>query len=437
MIRFEHVPTELVMISESTKGFDQVRRACVVRDLRGRVRLVLEGSVSPKLIRALEPRLIERLGGYFQSPIWQVDAGPPDHRRLAGKLFDLAEPWSPSWEDPATGEVRQAAACPWSMVERRLSKQAWLHRPGDPPWPLRTGQPAVVAFYSFKGGVGRTTALVSCAWQLAEAGFRVAVVDLDLEAPSLGGLMAEGAERGVLDYLVDHLATGSGVLDGLSVSAQGLGDVASRVFVYSAGALDRAYVEKLGRLDFSEEPFWASEAETHTEQALHSLFKQIKGESRPDYILIDSRTGFHDVAGLALTRLSHVAVLFSRASEQGYRGLELTVQLLSSPSLRCAVAHSMAPARRDSEEERMEREAFRMRSYDIFLERVYKEHFEDRDIPSVEAEDGLHSPLVLHYDEALRNLGHLAGVRDQLFSADYKALMERVRELCSPEDVEA
>lgn len=433
MIRFEDVPLELVRVCESTPGFGEVRRACVVRDLHGGVRLALEGPVSPGLGQFLESQLEVGLGGYFSGPLWLVDAGAPDHRNLARKLFEQAAAWEPSWEDLATGAEHRAPDR-WCRVERLLSKQAWLHRPGEPSWHLRTGQPAVVAFYSFKGGVGRTTALVSCAWQLAEAGFRVAVVDLDLEAPSLGGLMAEGADRGVLDYLVDHLATGSGSLDGLPVSAQALGEVASRVSVYSAGALDRAYVEKLGRLDFSEEPSWDPRAQTRTEQALRSLFKQIKSESRPDYILIDSRTGFHDVAGLALTRLSHVAVLFSRASEQGYRGLELTVQLLSGPALRCAVVHSLAPARRESEEERMEREAFRTRSYDIFLETVYKEHFEDREIPSLDADDGPHSPLVIHYDEALRNLENLAAVRDQLFGADYRALMERVRELCSAED---
>src|SRR5437773_2282825 len=43
----------------------------------------------------------------------------------------------------------------------------------------------VVTFYSFKGGVGRTMALVNVGAYLASSGRRVLLVDFDLEAPSL------------------------------------------------------------------------------------------------------------------------------------------------------------------------------------------------------------------------------------------------------------
>jgi Flp pilus assembly CpaE family ATPase len=45
--------------------------------------------------------------------------------------------------------------------------------------------PRTVTFYSFKGGVGRTTALTHVAWILAMRGRKVVAVDLDLEAPGL------------------------------------------------------------------------------------------------------------------------------------------------------------------------------------------------------------------------------------------------------------
>ena len=43
----------------------------------------------------------------------------------------------------------------------------------------------IVTFYSFKGGVGRTTALGITAARLAQDGHRVLCIDLDLEAPGL------------------------------------------------------------------------------------------------------------------------------------------------------------------------------------------------------------------------------------------------------------
>ena len=43
----------------------------------------------------------------------------------------------------------------------------------------------ITTFYSFKGGVGRTMALVNAAVKLVQGGRRVLVVDFDLEAPGL------------------------------------------------------------------------------------------------------------------------------------------------------------------------------------------------------------------------------------------------------------
>src|SRR5437867_1838855 len=43
----------------------------------------------------------------------------------------------------------------------------------------------IVTFYSFKGGVGRSMALVNVAEILADRGYRVIVCDWDLEAPGL------------------------------------------------------------------------------------------------------------------------------------------------------------------------------------------------------------------------------------------------------------
>ena len=54
--------------------------------------------------------------------------------------------------------------------------------------PLPQREPSVprtVTFYSFKGGVGRTTALTHVAWILAMRGRKVVTVDLDLEAPGI------------------------------------------------------------------------------------------------------------------------------------------------------------------------------------------------------------------------------------------------------------
>src|ERR1700733_876245 len=43
----------------------------------------------------------------------------------------------------------------------------------------------IITFYSYKGGTGRTMLLVNVAWIIASNGYKVLVVDWDLEAPGL------------------------------------------------------------------------------------------------------------------------------------------------------------------------------------------------------------------------------------------------------------
>ncbi|RMH27272.1 MAG: ParA family protein, partial [Planctomycetota bacterium] len=80
----------------------------------------------------------------------------------------------------------------------------------SPPWKLpesgySTEEQPIVVFYSFKGGVGRSTALAAFAIQRARAGERIAVIDADLDAPGLGHLLSAPevgtAQWGVADYL--------------------------------------------------------------------------------------------------------------------------------------------------------------------------------------------------------------------------------------------
>src|ERR1700730_17613040 len=67
----------------------------------------------------------------------------------------------------------------------------------------------VVTFYSYKGGVGRTLALVNTAFRLASRGKRVFVLDFDLEAPGVDAftLFRDGQSRsGIVEYISSFIA---------------------------------------------------------------------------------------------------------------------------------------------------------------------------------------------------------------------------------------
>ncbi|MGY6039241.1 P-loop NTPase [Aeromonas sp. AE23HZ002T15] len=60
--------------------------------------------------------------------------------------------------------------------------------------PYQNGQaninnPKVIHFYGYKGGQGRSTVLLALAKNLSNAGYRVLLVDADIEAPSLDAML--------------------------------------------------------------------------------------------------------------------------------------------------------------------------------------------------------------------------------------------------------
>ncbi len=443
MVTFDEVLPTLLRTCETTAGFDRVAKAVAVRDLRGRVHLAIKGDSNALDVRLLEQGLSKTLGKWFEPPIL-VTGARPEIARLCATVLETSAPWRrPSWVDLNTGKTKQPPEGRWHLVERHMSKTAWV---GDvksaPPWPLVAQRPAIVTFYSFKGGVGRTTLLASAAWQLAQQARRVVVVDLDVEAPGAGSLLGATTDRGVLDFLVDHAATGSVDLDRMIAAAAELGAEASLVDVVPSGTLDSAYFEKLARLDYTGSGLLAPDAESPVRNGLQALLHAIaRREPAPDYILLDSRAGLHDVAGLSLHDLAHVDVLVGRDSDQSYRGLELTVEALGRrrkhEDLRSIVVQTMAPADPGSPEFARITDEYRGRSHAAFVDHIYS--LGEPDDPVVDADPvaddsaAAHYPQVVRFNARLVSFTSLAGQRGELFSDDFAQVVRKLIELCRPE----
>lgn len=65
-----------------------------------------------------------------------------------------------------------------------------------------------VTFYSFKGGTGRSMALVNVAVEMVKSGLRVLVVDFDLEAPGLDTFnlpRPQKTPKGIVDFVLEYL----------------------------------------------------------------------------------------------------------------------------------------------------------------------------------------------------------------------------------------
>jgi tetratricopeptide (TPR) repeat protein len=189
-----------------------------------------------------------------------------------------------------------------------------------------------IAFYSYKGGVGRSMALANVGWMLAKLGKRVALIDMDLEAPSLHGLadLAPPPETPPAGGLVELASAYA--QDGRLPALEGhYYPVAAMtgpgaLWVMPAGRLDASYQQALARLSWGElHPTQA------TQGFVEALRASLAATLRPHYVLIDSRTGFSDVGGLTTHRLADQVVLIFNLT----RGcLEGTVRAYGSMTAR-------------------------------------------------------------------------------------------------------
>ncbi len=186
----------------------------------------------------------------------------------------------------------------------------------------------IVTFYSYKGGVGRTTALALFASYLSiHQEKKVFVIDCDFEAPGLINFFNVSSEStpksGVVEYFKDKEAGFKINLEDYlyEVSNEYCGD--GKIWLMPSGnvfaASDRnCYLEGLGRIDIRDS--------LHFENQFKEMISIIEETFKPDIICIDSRTGFNDLIGILGNYISDVVVGFFGNNVQNKPGLHFLIE---------------------------------------------------------------------------------------------------------------
>ena len=188
-------------------------------------------------------------------------------------------------------------------------------------------RPFVVTFYSFKGGVGRTTSLAFVANLLTTRGHRVVMIDFDLEAPGLSFAhpteVSGSSTYGVLDYIYQRYITPDqdipkidACIRQISISTRG------ELYLIPAGAYNEDYVHRLADLDVRS--LYQLDV-----NPIHQLLKDVKSTLDPDIILIDARTGFTEMGAVALFDQADLGIICFSPTTQSFAGLEWVVKAAS------------------------------------------------------------------------------------------------------------
>jgi hypothetical protein len=413
----------------------RLERVCLIWDLQGCLRVLVKprpGQDGTALAADIDREL-----GPGTDPFWSRDTWvwTDDSTPAEKAIYEAA--WNEARDSVVDGgppEIR--------LLERHVAKSAWFAARHAAPWPLNDRTPPILSFYSFKGGVGRTTAMLSLAIQLARAGHRAGIVDLDLEAPGVMSTLPPGdglgPPCGVIDYFLErplvtrgedlHLSDYYYAYDDTGVIGDG-----PPLTVVPAGRLDPDYLQKLARLDYERLASAHDGAPDHPRSPLTDLLTRLRADRQLQYVLIDARAGLHDLGGLALSEISHLDVIFGVATEQNWRGLDIVVRFLGREriargleQLDCALVQALAPEPGPFRDAVVDE--FKERAYRLFSNEYYDEEGSPGEwpVPDPEAEEQPHFPSVLGFDPRLLRYQAVRDVADHLVAGDFRRFAERI-----------
>ncbi|MBT0771895.1 AAA family ATPase [Kineosporia sp. J2-2] len=219
-----------------------------------------------------------------------------------------------------------------SLTERRVTSALAEHliRPADAQF---DGDTQVMAFHSFKGGVGRTLHAVALADLMASKGQHVLLVDADLEAPGITWMyQAEGhpcdiAYEDVLALLhstqrgdpAEAVGIVAGYLPNQSVSHY---PGSGRVTVLPATRRTRLGPPRIGPSDLLTEdrsPYFLTEA-----------LAALAVAAGADMVIVDLRAGASELAAPVLLDPRVVRIFVTTVSSQSLQGTDAMIRQLGA-----------------------------------------------------------------------------------------------------------
>lgn len=264
----------------------------------------------------------------------------------------------------------------------------------------------IITFYSYKGGVGRSTTLASYASHLAiKENKKVVILDCDFEAPGFTNFFLEDPDNiyyknGLVEFFMDSVEGQEESLSAYYWEASRKFSGQGSVYVFPSGNLSteiiddtpdfthlKHYLNGLSRLDMFNQDSLV--------ERFRYLISKIEHDIAPDVVLIDSRTGFNDIFGISAYRLSDIVVGFFGIDAQSKPGMTFFLEAFNRKNApRIILANSIIPSFAKSK-----------------LFACFKDYAEElvRDLQPEDDEEknGVYEikPFAIGYNDVLKNIG--------------------------------
>jgi septum site-determining protein MinD len=177
--------------------------------------------------------------------------------------------------------------------------------------------PKIISTHSFRGGTGKSNTTANLAVLVARAGFRVGIIDTDIQSPGIHVLFRFGEEKfqkSLNDYLWGKCPIEEAAYD---VTASAIGDITEgserpRLFLIPS-SLKTGEIAKILR-------------EGYDVALLNDGFQDLVKRLRLDFLFIDTHPGVNEETLLSIA-ISDLLILIIRPDQQDFQGTAVAVEL--------------------------------------------------------------------------------------------------------------
>ena len=196
----------------------------------------------------------------------------------------------------------------------------------------------IYTFYSYKGGVGRSMAVANVGALMTKLGYKVLIIDWDLEAPGLHHFFQKDfinikgnakVNLGIVDIL--HSRMRNEEIDWRKNLLE-VQFAPNPLYILTAGKQDDGYQRRVQNINW-DDLFDKYKISNYLDDLRNQLIHEF------DFVLIDSRTGVTDIGDICTVLFPDIVVLFFVSNHQNIDGIDYIMK-------RASEAHKKLPVDR-------------------------------------------------------------------------------------------
>jgi septum site-determining protein MinD len=173
----------------------------------------------------------------------------------------------------------------------------------------------VISVHSFRGGTGKSNTTSNLGAQLAAAGYRVAVIDTDIQSPGIHVLFGYGddLDNTLNDYLWGRIPITEAAHDVTDIVRESVSVPDGGALYLVPSSMKSADIARVLR-------------EGYDVGTLNDGFRDLARSLKLDFLLIDTHPGLNEETLLSIT-ISDVLLIILRPDHQDFQGTAVTVDV--------------------------------------------------------------------------------------------------------------